>query len=246
MFEGTVVDGETHEGVARAELELSPQGSGATQRATADADGRFRIELPAGEYFVVVLYRTAATPLGVIELESRDRFLWDVEVDAPRYNFNTRGVIGSAHFAPRCPAVTEQAAASQREIDHLIAAVLEHLMQDGVSIPTAEHFFDQKVIYIDPRLDDTTGVTARALPRRFVAKRHYDMQEIADRTGKVIDYLRFTQADIAGDCAIVDAEVALVKPPDSDAVWRCRGNKGLYVKRDGRWRFRLPAGHHCP
>lgn len=139
-------------------------------------------------------------------------------------------------------------ASSTRRHAALLAAVLEHFTKNPPTIAGSELFFDRDVVYIaDSGI--ASGVSTRVLLRKrsqFVVKTDTELQAIADRIGASLEYLRFSQVEIAGDCAVFEVELSVMTPARSpDYQRRCWKTRDAFVKRNGTWKFELGTPQDC-
>lgn len=242
IIEGTVVDATTHEVVEGATVVATPLGSRSNGFKEESSDG-FRFVLPPGVYQGRVYVGDAEIPLANVEVKAGGGARWDVELD--------HGLVARVgdDIEPRCPDAPGQRPASAREVEQLLAAVLERFVQDAESIPDGSTLTDHNVVYVEAEVGDHARVTAGALPRTsprpFVVKTLPELQAIADGSGTHIPYLSFSSADITGDCATVDLGVYIMPARNSQvSICTCSATH-LYVKRDGKWQFKVEARPLC-
>lgn len=253
VIEGRVVDAKTRRSPSGLVIVASPLGDGAGNVAFSDEDGRFRLEVSEGVFSCVVYARDAQVPVGNVSVGPHEVAQRDFEIDHAV-------ILRDPDQDHSCADVEGRTAPSPREIDTLVAAVLDHLLEGGPSIPGAELFFDRDVFYIEADIgipcsthapcSPDAKVNARALPRdgsrRFVVKTHEALQAIADRTRTGVEYLRFSRVDVGDDCATVEVAFAILMPAqDRDNAQRCWSTANHLEKHDGQWRLEATDRRHC-
>lgn len=242
VIEGTVVDAKTHEPVEGATVVATPLDPRAAEFRASSYNG-FRIELPPGTYHGHVYVADAEIPLADVVVKAGEVARWDVELE--------HGLVERVadDIQPRC-SLSAQLSTSASEVEQLLGEVLARFVQDEESVPDGSMLTRRDVIYIAAEVGDHARVTAGALPgassRPLVVKTRDELQAIADRTGTRFPYLQITSAEITGDCATVGVGVYIMQPArKQEMLLCCCSTTDVYVKRGGKWQFKVVAQQIC-
>jgi hypothetical protein len=247
LIEGELVDATTGLDAEGGVVSAKPVGRIDPETTwISDAAGRYRLELPAGGYQVVVYYGDTVVDRGTVQARARDTLTLDVAID--------HAAVAEASAAAQrhsCPKQAVETPTSSARVETLVATVLDRFATDASTIPDGHLVPAQGTVYVAEEIDPIARVPASALPRSrtqtFVLTTLHDLQGVADRARSDLYYLRFTYAAIDGSCATVDVGVYVMSPSSSSAKASqcCCNSIDIYDEVNGRWVFRANVDQIC-
>jgi hypothetical protein len=223
-LEGVLVDCMTGEKIPGVDVIATGTSDTAVKReATSDASGRFHLQLPEGRYEVVTRLGDIY-PLGEIEIRAQHVTVKESRLDLPR-----------------CPpAQGGSAEASQADRAALIAAVLDHHAVAGiVDVPRRS---DSGPTYVTIQGQRTLALPPN-IARQYIVTTKDDLQREAARNGQEIRFINIRDLKIARSCATVTVGGNLVVAPPKVALG-CSEIE-VFLRRGGRWAFRVSGDHVC-
>lgn len=248
-IEGYVRDKETGAGVAGVEVDGGINGE-YLKWATTDENGRFTLPVrpPQAELFLHIgeakIHRsnipaTAGTTTKIDDLVVEHT---DLLLERER------------HPPLNCPgslpgAIVEGHTTSQADIDDLVGAALARFVVDPDAIPDHGLLAKGKVSFINTTIDRDhriSSLAVKASPIPLVGKSYDDLQDLANRTRKEINFIDFSKITSDGTCAFVDVGVDFTMPASEGGFKMCCCiGHDIYEKRAGRWVFVRSEGVSC-
>ncbi len=248
-IEGYVRDKETGAGVAGVDIDGGINGE-YLKWATTDENGRFTLPVrpPQAELFLHIgeakIHRsnipaTAGTTTKIDDLVVEHTDLLLERKRNPPVN---------------CPgsqpsAIVEGHTTSQRDIDDLVGAALARFVVDPDAIPDHGLLAKGKVSFINTTIDRDhriSSLAVKASPIPLVGKSYDELQDLANRTRKEINFIDFSEITSDGSCAFVHVGVDFTMPASEGGFKMCCCiGHDIYEKRAGRWVFVRSEGVSC-
>lgn len=151
-------------------------------------------------------------------------------------------VVASDPYAYRgCTLDLDGAAPTAADLDALIATVVARFVESPSSLRGYNGLPERGPLYVASEIDAETRITAAALPR--LATRTLEvasttqLQRIANLRGMPFAYVRIYEAELLGNCAIVQVAAAIMSPACLEEHYCACHPVDLYERRDGAWQF---------
>jgi hypothetical protein len=228
-LEGVIVDCMTGEKLRDVQiLATGIAGTAALGDAISDASGRYRLQLPEGRYRVLIGFEDVLDAHDLeIEIRAQHATVKEIRLEVPR-----------CPSARSSPALVQQA-----DIDALVAAVLDH--QAAAGIVDAPRRPGPGPTYVTVR-----GWRTVALPpdlaRHYIVTTQDELQRVATGSGRDIWFINISKLELAGSCATVYVGGDFVAPPRPGTIKMCCCNETeVFLRRGGRWAFRMSGGGAC-
>jgi hypothetical protein len=193
----------------------------------SNASGRYRLQLPEGRYQMMLVHDYVDVYSAEIEIRTQHATVEEIRLEVPR--------CPPARGRPAVAPLADRAA--------LIAAVLDHHAAAGiVDVPRRSA--------PGPTYVTIPGLRMLALPsnyaRRYIVTTKDELQREATRSGRETWFINISDLEVAGGCATVSVGGDFVAPPSPGTIKMCCCSEDeVFLRRGGRWEFRMSRGGAC-
>lgn len=248
-IEGYVRDKETGAGVAGVDIDGGINGE-YLKWATTDENGRFTLPVrpPQAELFLHIgeakIHRSNIPATAGTTTKIDDLVVEHTDLLLER----------ESHPPVNCPgsqpgAIVEGHTTSQADIDDLVAAALARFVVDPDAIPDHGLLAKGKVSFINTTIDRDhriSSLAVKASPIPLVGKSYDELQDLANRTRKEINFIDFSEITSDCSCAFVSVGVDFTMPAsEGEFKMCCCVGHDIYEKRAGRWVFVRRMAETC-
>ncbi|NVB80278.1 MAG: hypothetical protein HOV81_17930 [Kofleriaceae bacterium] len=140
-----------------------------------------------------------------------------------------------------CTLDLDGAAPTSADLDALIATVLARFVESPSSLRGYNGLPGRGPVYVAAEIDAHTRVTGSALPRvaarPLVPVSTAQLQKLADLRRMPFAYVRIHEAEILGNCALVQVEATIMSPTSLEEHYCACHPVDVYERREGAWHF---------